>query len=94
MRTPPAGSYRANAFGLFDMHGNVWEWTEDCWNRDYNGAPTDGVARVAGDCTLRVFRGGSWNNDPRGVRSAIRYGFTSGSRGSYTGFRLARTLEQ
>jgi len=80
----------SNAFGLFDMHGNVWEWTQDCWHGDYGGAPTDGSAWTTG-CSgnYRVLRGGSWNYFPSGLRSANRYFFDPG--GSYydIGFRLA-----
>ncbi len=91
-RTVPVGSYPANAFGLHDMHGNVWEWTEDCWNANYNGAPSDGSAWTAGNCGQRVLRGGSWNGHPRHLRSANRYGVPVGSRVNYVGFRVSRTL--
>ena len=70
--TAPAGSFRANAWGLYDVLGNVWEWMEDCWNGDYSGAPTDGSAWRTGDCSLRVLRGGSWGEIPRFLRSACR----------------------
>ena len=67
------GSYRPNAFGLYDMHGNVWEWAEDCWNDSYAGAPADGSAWTSGNCVLRVVRGGSWFDvTPRYLRSADR----------------------
>ena len=59
-RTAPVGSFSANAWGLHDMHGNVWEWVHDCWNDSYVGAPSDGSAWASGDCNLRVVRGGSW----------------------------------
>ena len=69
-----AGSFPANKFGLHDMHGNVWEWVEDCWHESYKGAPTDGSAWIArGDCNERVIRGGSWNDKPGYLRSAHRY---------------------
>ena len=58
--TVPVGSYKPNGFGLYDMHGNVEEWVEDCWNGSYEGAPSDGSAWTSGDCVLRVLRGGSW----------------------------------
>ena len=78
--TANAGSYQRNAFGLYDMIGNVWEWTADCWNASYQGAPTEGQAWLTGDCALRVARGGSWHNDPRNARSALRHGDDTGHR--------------
>ena len=60
-QTAPVASFAANAFGLYDMHGNVWEWTQDCWNGSYKGAPSDGSALLSGDCSQRVLRGGSWS---------------------------------
>ena len=86
------GSYRPNAFGLYDMHGNVREWVEDCSNGSYAGAPSDGVAWVSGDCAKRVLRGGSWSYVPGSLRAAYRSGDTTGNRNSYDGFRVARTL--
>src|SRR5262249_28192153 len=88
----PVGSFKPNAFGLYDMMGNVWQWVEDCDHLNYDGAPTDGSAWTTGDCSRRVFRGGSWGTDPRGVRSARRIGSTPGSRDSRLGFRVGRTL--
>ena len=90
--TEPVGLSAANAFGLHDMHGNVWEWTQDCWNDSYSGAPANGDAWEAGDCSRRVLRGGSWVNLPRGLRSAYRGGFSTVGRYYIVGFRLARTL--
>ena len=97
-RTSPVGSYEANDFGLHDVLGNVWEWTEDCWNESYDGAPEDGSAWESGDCDLRMLRGGSAGNEPRILRSADRRRANPGSRtepGSRTdhvGFRVARPL--
>ena len=91
-KTQPAGSYRANGYGLYDMHGNVYEWVEDCWNGSYRGAPTDGKAWESGDCSRRVLRGGSWYSFPRNLRSANRSWDDTGYRGSNDGFRVARTL--
>ncbi|MCK6451063.1 MAG: formylglycine-generating enzyme family protein [Alphaproteobacteria bacterium] len=88
--TTPVGGFRANAYGLYDMLGNVWEWVEDCWNENYNGAPADGSAWVAGDCSQRVARGGSWNYGPRILRSADRFRETAGYRLDSSGFRVAR----
>ena len=89
--TAPVGSYRANAFGLYDMLGNVWEWTEDCWNENYSNAPTDGSAWTAGNCSLRVVRGGSWSYNPLILRSALRNWYATANRSSSGGFRVART---
>ena len=91
-QTVAVGTFDANEWGLCDVHGNVWEWAEDCWNDRYTGAPTDGSAWVSGDCSRRVLRGGSWNNEPSGLRAALRYGITSGGRYDNVGFRVARTL--
>ena len=91
-RTVPVGTFSPNGFGLHDVHGNVWEWTQDCWNEGYNGAPRDGRAWAQGNCSPRVARGGSWNYFPRGLRSANRYRVTTGIRYYVQGFRIARTL--
>ena len=92
-RTTPVGSFPANGFGLHDMHGNVWEWVEDCWHEDYSGAPTDGSAWLSGGtCERRVLRGGSWYNAPWNLRSADRAWFVAGYRPYAIGFRVARTL--
>jgi formylglycine-generating enzyme required for sulfatase activity len=90
--TAPGATFKANAFGLLDMLGNVWEWTEDCYSDSYKGAPTDGSAWTKGDCGRRVWRGGSWVDGPAGVRSADRGGDGTGGRGDGVGFRPARTL--
>ena len=92
-KTVPVGSFDANGFGLHDMHGNVWEWVEDCWNGSYAGAPSDGRAWESGSCGRRVSRGGSWYNSPWYLRSADRSRVDSGVRISYNGFRVARTLD-
>jgi formylglycine-generating enzyme required for sulfatase activity len=91
--TAPAGGYAPNRFGLYDMLGNVWEWTEDCWNASYAGAPADGTAWTTGDCAQRVLRGGSWSTVPRFARSAARHKNPADYRDNLTGFRLARTLD-
>jgi len=89
--THPVARKQANAFGLSDMHGNVWEWVEDCWNGSYTGAPSDGRAWTSGECGRRVLRGGSCFNFPRIVRAASRYGYDAAYRGNLTGLRVART---
>ena len=92
-KTLKVKSFNANGFGLYDMHGNVWEWVEDVYHDNYNGAPTDGSAWLSGgDQTLRVLRGGGWGSDPASLRSAIRNWVTPGFRNNYNGFRLVRTL--
>ena len=86
------GSYQANAFGLHDMHGNVWEWVQDCKNGNYQGAPRDGSAWENGDCSRRVLRGGSWLSGPGGLRSAFRFGHITRYSFNDLGFRVARAL--
>jgi formylglycine-generating enzyme required for sulfatase activity len=90
--TAPVGSFVANGFGFYDMVGNVWSWTEDCWNATYQGAPADGSAWTTGDCTTHVLRSGSWTDVPDLLRSAARIGNATGSRTFSLGFRVARTL--
>lgn len=92
----PVDAFVANPFGLAGMLGNVWQWTADCWNESYIGAPSDGSAWLAGDCSRRVLRGGSWSNNPLFVRSAARSKARAvggdGDYSTYAGFRIARTL--
>ena len=92
VHTAPVGSFAANAWGLHDVLGNVLEWTEDCWNDGYTGAPSDGNAWEDGDCTMRVLRGGSWYVRPSNLRAANRNLNTTGGSSSNAGFRVARTL--
>ena len=89
-RTAPVGSFGANHFGLYDMHGNVWEWTQDCWNKNYSDAPNTGITWTSGDCDRRVVRGGSWNSIPKGLRYSNRTSIIAGNRYSDTGFRLVQ----
>ena len=89
-QTTPVGIFMSNAFGLSDVHGNVWEWVEDCWNASYLGAPSDGSAWTSGDCSRRVLRGGSWLDAPRFLRSAHRSSSSTANRDVNIGFRVAR----
>jgi formylglycine-generating enzyme required for sulfatase activity len=91
-QTHPIGEKKPNVFGLYDMHGNVWEWVEDCYHENYNEAPADGKAWTAGDCDSRAVRGGGWNYDPGYLRSASRTNSTSDDRNYDVGFRVGRTL--
>jgi formylglycine-generating enzyme required for sulfatase activity len=91
--TAPVGSFRANAFGLHDVLGNVEEWTQDCWNGNLSGVPSDGSAATVGTCALRAVRGGSWDDAPVGLRAAYRVGSPTTVRVYRRGFRVARDIE-
>jgi formylglycine-generating enzyme required for sulfatase activity len=91
-RTVQVDSFAANPWGLYNVHGNVWEWVQDCWNDNYNGAPPDGSARTTGDCGRRVLRGASWFSYPGVLRSAVRNRFTPDFRDNHYGFRVGRTF--
>ena len=93
VETSRVGSYSANAFGLYDVLGNVWEWVSDCWHESYTGAPADGGAwTTGGDCGRRVLRGGSWDDLPWSLRAANRDGGSTVVRIVNLGFRIARTF--
>jgi len=92
--TSPVGSLLRNAFGLYDMHGNAYQWVEDCWHADYTEAPADGTARTSAGCTDRVLRGGAYWTPPSSLRAAKRDWSRADSRYGYVGFRAARTREQ
>jgi formylglycine-generating enzyme required for sulfatase activity len=103
-QTAPVGSFAPNAFGLSDMHGNAWEWVEDCYRDNYDGAPTDGTAVSIPDCPAHLLRGGSWYNHPVNMRAAVRNWFRRGVQSetrhpdqpdtpaASLGLRVARTL--
>jgi formylglycine-generating enzyme required for sulfatase activity len=93
--TSPVASFPPNAFGLYDMHGNIFEWTEDCFENDLSSAPVDGSANYNGDCTVRVFRAGTYTSNPYMQRSARRgapYQATWRGR-NYLGFRVVKILD-
>jgi formylglycine-generating enzyme required for sulfatase activity len=88
-KTHPVGQKRPNAIGLYDMHGNVWEWCEDVWHANYKGAPANGSPRLSGNSSFRVLRGGSWNNHSDYCRSASRnYVLAPNTRHSNIGIRV------
>jgi formylglycine-generating enzyme required for sulfatase activity len=91
-QTAPVGSFTPNAFGLYDMVGNVFAWVEDCYHPRYEDAPTDGSALISGECSKRVLRGGAWNFAPELLRSAARGRYSKDMRDLDIGFRVGRTL--
>jgi formylglycine-generating enzyme required for sulfatase activity len=92
--TAPVASFKPNPYGLYDIVGNAWQWTQDCWHESYNGAPADGSAWMdPGTCKQHASRGGSWRYDPiRGLRSASRGMDPHESQWASVGFRVARTV--
>jgi formylglycine-generating enzyme required for sulfatase activity len=91
-RTVPVANFRPNPWGLYGVHGNVWDWTADCWNEANAGNPGDGSPRRTGNCTWRVVRGGAWNYPPADLRSAHRYWNLPHNRSTVQGLRVAREL--
>ena len=91
-KTTPVGQYQPNAFGVYDMHGNVYEWVEDCWSPTHEGARGDGSARKDGDCKFRVMKGGSWVTHGYQARTAARIRYVTDYRYDDYGIRIARTL--
>ena len=91
-RTVPVDSFKPNPWGFYNVHGNVWDWTADCFNPGQGGKKDKANADAASDCQMRVLRGGSWFNTPSNLRSANRTSEYSGSRSAITGFRVARDL--
>jgi len=92
--TAPAASFRANAFGLYDVIGNVAEWTDDCMNLSYLDAPVDGSAWGRGICSSHMTRGGSWLTGSKDVRLASRFNLKNGDRNDFTGFRVVRRIDE
>jgi formylglycine-generating enzyme required for sulfatase activity len=91
-KTVPVNSFAPNPWGLYNVHGNVWEWVQDCWNDNHSAASPDGFVRADGDCSHRVLRGGSWYGYPRVLRAAYRISLASAFRYDFWGFRVARSL--
>ena len=90
--TRPVGQRKPNVWGLHDMHGNVWEWVEDCWHDNYQGAPSEGGAWIKdGNCAIRVLRGGGWNSEAFYVRSRVRGSYAYDLNDVSNGFRLAKS---
>jgi len=92
-KTVPVRSFDANPWGIYQVHGNVWEWVEDCWNDNYDGAPADGSPRTTGNCGSYVVRGGAWTMGPRDLRAANRIWYGAKDRNEDIGFRVARDLD-
>jgi formylglycine-generating enzyme required for sulfatase activity len=92
-QTQPVGSYNPNPFGIYDTAGNAAEWVEDCWNDNFRGAPRDGSAWLAGQCRLRVLRGGAFDSQGKYVRSTARFRYDTDVRYSANGFRVVRELQ-
>jgi formylglycine-generating enzyme required for sulfatase activity len=90
-KTVRVDSFASNPWGLYNVHGNVWGWVEDCWQFSYQGAPVDGSAWTTA-CRGRVVRGGSWVSLPQLLRAANRGWYSTGDRSSGIGFRVVRTL--
>jgi len=91
-RTYPVGQKQANAFGLHDMHGNVSEWVQDCYDKTYKDAPSNIHAEVTENCSFRVLRGGAWEDVPWSLRSAMRTRIMPNAKHYSIGFRIAKTL--
>jgi formylglycine-generating enzyme required for sulfatase activity len=92
----PVGRHRQNLWGLYDMHGNVWEWVEDCWHASYSNAPVDGTPWLDdnnGDCTHRITRGGSWRNAVQDLRVTARLKYPTAHAAQVRGFRVALSLD-
>jgi formylglycine-generating enzyme required for sulfatase activity len=90
----PVGSFAPNGFGLYDVHGNAWQWLEDCWHENYQAVPSDGSAWLSGNCDGRMTRGGSWGWGPRYLRAAGRSGDAPHKRWDAYGLRVARMLNR
>ncbi len=93
METLPVGSFKSNQFGIFDVIGNVAEWTLDCMNLSYLDGPADGSAWNRGICSSRMTRGGSWFTGTKEIRLPARFNLKTGDRNDFTGFRVVRKVD-
>jgi formylglycine-generating enzyme required for sulfatase activity len=93
-QTLPVESFSPNPWGLYQVHGNVYDWVEDCWNDSYDGAPFDGSAWTSGNCERHVLRGGAFSRKPHAARSSARIWFGSSNRLAYMSVRVARGLDR
>lgn len=93
-QTLPVESFSPNPWGLYQVHGNVYDWVEDCWNESYDGAPSDGSAWTSGNCERHVLRGGAFSRKPQAARSSARIWFGSSNRLAYMSVRVARALDR
>jgi len=91
-QSEPVGSFKPNPWGLYNVHGNVWEWVEDCWNPTHDGAPSDAQPRLEGDCRQRVMRSGSWYYFSKNIRSPWRFKNDARVKSYGIGFRVLREL--
>ena len=91
-KTVPVDSFAPNSWGLYQVHGNVMEWAEDCWNDSYQEAPADGSAWTSGNCDRRVLRGGAWDSFPQFLRASNRRWDITVQRFKIIGFRVGRAL--
>ena len=88
------GTFDANDYGLHDMHGNVWEWTADCWSANYSQADAGGGVFASGDCSRRVLRGGGWNSEAPLLRSRNRSAGLVMTKSAALGFSLVVEIER
>lgn len=93
MQLAPVGQFSPNAYGIYDLHGNAWEWVSDCYNNTYNKAPTDGSAWQENNCNMRALRGGSWRGTEETLRTTKRHWYQATFQNDMTGFRLVRELD-
>ena len=92
-KTIKVGSFAPSKSGVYDLQGNVWEWTDDCWNGSHKYARADGSVRGEGSCGERVIKGGAWDSIPKDIRNSARRSMSKTARKKTLGFRIVRVLE-